>query len=509
MRFVKDILITIFALGTCACVKVLDPEQGEGSSSAGYHVRIQAALAPGTRSVTFNGDEADSHFSASDKIYVYNVTQQAWARFADEDHELSYLQPTDISGRNCTLEGNLSFFSDDNDEWIEVQINELDRFDLFYRMNDPNYDWGPNFDYTLQKGSAASASNFDFGQAKGITMDVVGNTLTVPGGVVLSNLQSMFRQHLTLQKGEETITPSSLSALMIETTNKTLVDYMFPEEEDPDNIYTCGSVNIRNPEIVEGNVFLSLSFVYDIDDKKNDRLLFTAIDDEDNVYRGGKDVPTGGFLNGYYYYGAMEMQWCYQRVKPLVTRSDGGSTSELVPGVKGLFYFSDDSDPTEIRIEGNSAGYQFRLEADGIVTLAGNGEANIEGNNRFILGDYNLTIVLESDYAINCPSCETAIFADLGGLHLRTTGGVQRLTVTALINTTPQLANKRGLYGDDNYYSDTYCQPSALAADGFSVSLTSDIDNGDGTHTWVYTVIPDSFLETPVPGTGHGYEGWN
>lgn len=488
----KSVFIFAYILfGLCACNvdEHLDINETPDTPAV-YHMSIPAFFDAQTKGVTFDETTASTQFETTDKIYVYNETKGAFARDASNGYKLSYLQPTS-EGSSCTLEGDLSFFAlNASDEWEIVDIEGTDKYSLYYQMNDPNYSGGPNFDFTMQKGSAESASQFDFAQATNITMTLNGSTITVPESVRFTNLQSMFRQHLIFKKDDVVVNPAGFSMIIIDTNNGTLVDYYYPTEED---IVTYEDFIIANPVITDGDVFLALAFDYQDEDEKDDQLIMTVIDNENNIYQCTKPVPPGGFQNGKYYHGKMTMNWKYQRVLPTVTRSDGGDDDELKPSAKGIIYISDDCDPTEIKIEGDCVDYRFRLEAEGVVTLTGNGTATIFGDNRFILGDYGLNIILESDYTINSKERDGAtIWADWNELKLSAKGGTHKLTVTTSDSRTYK---EKGLHGDDNYYttstSETYnYNPNALAADGFAVSCSPAIDNGDGTYTWIYTVSP-------------------
>ena len=500
----KSIYIAFIALGLCACNNNEENfndalESGTPDAPVVYHMSIKASFDDAqTKGVTFdaNGKDISTQFESTDKIYVYNKTKDAFARIADDDdHNLSYLQPSSISasGGSCTLEGNMSFYKlNDSDEWEAVTIESGDEYNLYYGMNDLDYHYAytiiPRFDYTEQDGSASSASACDFAEATGIVMTLSDNTLTVPEGIQFENLQSMFRQRLSFKKDDAYVTPT-ITKLTVGTKNETLLFYYAPTLEDTndDRIQAFDYFDIYNPVITsDGDIYLSLAFYYTTEcPADEDQLILTATDDEGNVYQCAKNVPVDGFQNSRYYYGSSELVWQYKTVRPIVTRSDDGEPDELIPDGNGWHSFSDDPDPAQITISGNSLGYIFWFDGSAEITLSDNGTAtSFKDNNDFIYSFYDLTIELVSDYTIICPNYGTAIWAD-GSLKFKTTGNEQKLTVTTNDDSYC------GIYGWDNYDDGESSTVNDLAADGFTVTRSDRQDNVDGTYTWVYTVTPN------------------
>ena len=323
-------------------------------------------------------------------------------------------------------------------------------------------------------------------------MTLADNKLTVPNTVMFNNLQSMFRQHLTFKKGSETVNPATITRLFVKTSKNTLVLYSFPTEDPEFRFFTQDGFKIDNPEIVDGDVFLALTFDYSENSAEGDQLILTAYDAEGNVYQCAKDVPTNGFENGKYYYGEMTMLWKYLDIKPTVTRTDGGEDIEPEQG-KYSFDLSSDPKPVEFTISGNSSSYCFYSTHDAIITLGGDGTAVYSGTDPFIYGEKNLTISLASNYTIDCRGNNSAIWADSEDLKLKTTGETYTLSVIA---SDPDY---RGLVGWNNYNPGYSNEVNNLAENGFSVELTSttegpDEDNDDTPdyYTWVYTVTPNN-----------------
>ena len=507
-------IAAVFTLALCGCNRVDNLESNEKTvTPTVYHLSIQASMDSQTKGVTFDPDglSISTQFKTTDNVYIYNETKKAMARYLDENwdgvyNEEKYLptaiHPSNISasGSGCTLEGELSFWKWDGSDWNSVAVGNNDTYSLFYQMNYPQYyDYYdpyeiPLYVYIWQDGSAESASKFDFAQASGFTMtkSESGTSLIVPDGVQFTNLQSMFRQHLTFVKDGVTVSPTSITSLDVNTAKTTFVANYRPTEDPEWRYGITKGFRINNPDITDGDVFLSLAFDYTKQSADGDQFILTACDDEHNVYQGSKGVPGGGFQKSKYYHGDMPMLWKYKEVKPNVTRTDGGD--EVVP--KQWKYIFDDPypDPVEFTISGSSAGYCFYIsdDTDAIITLCGNGTAVYSGIDPFIWGEAgDITITLGSNYFIDCRDNSRAIFAEYRALKLKTEGpSPQTLTVTAKINTY------KGLYGNSNYNSGDD-DVSPLAADGYQVELTSttngpdeDSDGNPDYYTWVYTVSP-------------------
>ena len=491
-------IAAVFTLALCGCNRVDNLESNEKTATPTvYHLSIQASMGPETKGVSFgpDGDKISTFFEDEDKVYVYNKTQDALARHWDNDEGTYLATPIILTsamihneGQTCTLEGNLSFvkWKFDEQEWESVTPEDGDEYCLYYLLNDADYsssrgahNYYPRFDFCVQDGSEASASQCDFAEVTDIQLVLDGTKLTIPDGVRFKNLQSMFRQKLTFKNSaSETVTPT-ITALSIDTENRTLINYHNPTDDSNDVDY----IYIDNPVISDGNIYLALAFYYPDDDSKNDKLILTAVDTDGNVYRCIKAVPTG-FQNGKYYYGNCTMEWDHQIIKPTVTRSDGGDEDELEPEGDQYNIKKGTSDEIAITISGSSYGYYFYLnDVPATVTLTGNGTAVYNDNDPFVYNNKgDITIVLESNYAIICPNHAGPIWAENGNLKLKTTGDTRTLTVTANSETY------RGLYGDSNYDRGEESDVASLAASGFTVTCS----HLDGTYTWVYTVTPNS-----------------
>jgi hypothetical protein len=241
-------------------------------------------------------------------------------------------------GLSCTLAGEVSFFrwnpgeskgkeKTNSGEWVPVSHEDTDEYELYYQMNDADYssegNYYPGFNYRDQLGSKASASQHDFAVATGIQMNLVIGSLSAQNKVSFKNLQSIFRQGLLFKNSKgETVTPT-ITKLSVSCSKGTLVEGIHPTEVSQySGVY---AIDINNPVIVDGSIYLSLTFCYPDDDSKNDTFTLTATDDKGNVYICEKNMPAGGFQNGKYYYGNCEMTWREKNNLAAVEASDLGS----------------------------------------------------------------------------------------------------------------------------------------------------------------------------------------
>ena len=511
MKMKKFVLLSIIvSLALCACHRVEMHDEISAGGDTVYQLDMSLGMGMRTRAVSFgnDGETITSQFQDTDCIYVYNETKHAFARtwISGNEAPLTALHPKNISGNFCNLSGSLTFYVWDEDlgdfgEWKVITVDDGDSYSLFYQMNQSLVlsSAYPMFDYSYQDGSATSASAHDFAAATGITMAKTASTLTAPEGVVLGNLQSLFRLQISFTDEDSNPMAAipSISAMTVSSANETLVYWYEPTKTGDE--YEMDLISLDIPVVFseDNDIYLSLAFHYDsAHPAADDELILTAKDTDNNIYEGVVTVPSGGFVASNYYYGELTMEWkrkSQSKVLPVVTREDGGD--EVEPESDGKFDYngSSEPDPTQISISGDSRGYYFNFGNNAVVTLGGDGAAVYAGSNHsFLFGEIGLSIILASNYSIDCRNYETAIWADWGYLTLATTGESYTLTV---------MANKsgyRGLYGDFNYVDSSY-DPGVLAASGFSVSLSgttegpdNDDDGAPDYYTWVYTVSPQN-----------------
>jgi len=478
-------------LALCAC-------NGRGLEPApqAYHFEARLCFQPQTKGVTFgnDGESISTQFEETDCVYIYNETKKAYARKVTG--ELIALHPRNISGAYCNLTGELLFRVWDKvtKRWTLVAIEEGDTYALYYQMNipSPGEDNIPSHDYGFQDCGQETASGCDFAQATGVAIQKSASSLSVPEGVVLENMQSMFRLRLSYTNGGVPAVPATISALSINTKNGTLVETYAPTD-DPDDRYLMSGFTLGSPAIsADGDIYLALAFRYDdLSPAEGDELILTVRDAEGNVYRGSKAVPTDGFVNSKYYYGDVTMAWLRKDAELTITCGEGVSYDLYSDG--NYDFDSSNPDPASITISGSGSGYYLTFTWDATITLKGNGTAIYYGTDPFIYldgsGDGITTIILDGNYTIDCRNNDTAIWADWSYLLLKTTGDEQTLTVIA---NDPDY---KGLYGYLNYYNGS--NPATLSATDFTVTLTSttpgpdeDGDEEPDYYTWVYTVTP-------------------
>ena len=279
-----------------------------------YHVSIPASMGGAplqTKGVTFgsDGQSISSTFDTTDNIYVYNVTQSAFACGSTGDP--LPLHP-DRDGKSSYLTGDLSFYKYENSAWAPVTVGENDTYQLFYLMNNPNAQTPANaaIDFSGQTGSTATAAALNYALATSVTMTLSGQQLTVNHGTVSFVLgQSMFRQRLTFKDNGTTVTPT-ITFLTISTQNGTLV-----RELHPLGTNVLGDITIANPVIdSNGDIYLSLTFDYSGSHTYDgDQLILTAQTSAGTVFECRKNIPSTGFANGKYYYGLMTLSRVFTR----------------------------------------------------------------------------------------------------------------------------------------------------------------------------------------------------
>lgn len=462
------ILSALLALALCACgcgfLNGLDNPKMEEESSGVYRVTIPAAMA-----------ELPTTFRTTDKIYLYNNTKDAFA--SDKSGNPTALRPAEIGddGATCVLSGSVSFYkyNDNTERWSLVTPGEADTYSLFYNLSDidPEDPYACYFNYEGQDGSAESALAHYYAYASGFKMNTVGSTARFSG------VQSMVSMVLSFRRDGATVNPT-LKRLTISTGEGTLarIVYALTSEVRPDDLV------LTNPAGTE--LYLSMAFE---PDNEFDHLILQAQDTQGNFYDAVAQMPPGGFVPGGSYGYDIPFDYSMSLKAPTVTRSDGGSEDELTPNADNTYEIKPKGGKIAIRIDGDCSGYNFVLTGKSTVTLAGNGTAYYPFYGCFIASLFNdLSVVLDSDYTVKCPNWMSAIMADVANLKLSTTGGTYKLTVVAQSSETYTM---KGLKGD-NYYAVFGADPADLAANGFTVTLSSEQDNGDGTGTFVYTVAP-------------------
>ena len=443
-----------------------------------YTVSIPASMGEDgtTRAVDFSGTDlvsgkptAISSFKTTDKIYVYNQSKTTMLT--------GYLTPS-TDGKTCDLTGSLTgdIAAGDN----LVLLYNLSNFDSTDKDN-------CYFFYDHQNGTQAGVID---GAKATVTVDNnTGGVLTTKATAQFQNVQSMFRFQFASNG-----TPLSVKSVDITSNSNGIAMYYCPLK-DADKYFCYGGIFTNLSTATTDPIYVAMC----IDESKSagDLLTFEVIEPTGvatgNLYRTTKaapTTPTNGFVNGKYYYNSNPIDLgapVLQLVKPDLNRSDGGNDSELTDAVTyRCFYIKSPSKSgagaaqgITMSMSGTSTGYWFVLDGDNSNTVNISGITATFDKSADYIDSYNsLTLNISGDNTITCKNFDYCVSAD-GNLKLSGNG---TLTVTAKSITD---------YGldDDNYdgWGDTY-DPSALAADGYTVTRSATQDNGDGTYTWMYTV---------------------
>ena len=485
-----------------------------------YKVNIPATIGDDaeTRAVSFgtDGSSMTASFEKTDLIYVCIEEKN---EFACDGTTATTLSPTS-DGTSTTLTGTLKFP-------VAPEVGDI--LTLCYNMN--VFDENPascGFRYialgpglpSLADGSAAAASDCDFAKATmkikaisgnatdGYTLDLCKVDDNNNTTATFEPLQSMFRFRFSF-KGKDGNPPATYPTItkLVITSDYTVAT--FPPSGPFVNIYTpmggpqnsgSNTRQINSPAIDGNHVFyLPIRFNYE-SVPATENLTFTATASDGIVYEKVKTSPTGGFKNGKYYYGNVTLAYKTQYVMPTIT----GSTAE---SWNYQYDFYDD----DFTIEGTSMGYCFTFDKGSVNTVTLKNLTATYDGGQAIMGTsgsgpdyYTLNLVLDGDCTIDNSNFFTAIslgyFEGSSGecLKLSTAnGGTYKLSITCQSpydNGDGDYSYTKGIQCQ-NYYRDSYTSPTRqvvanLAYTGFTVTLTSETDNHDGTSTYVYTVAP-------------------
>ena len=294
-----------------------------------------------TRAVTIGEKTARTTFAETDKVYVVIEHDGVYAIAYDpaERKCVSMTVTPDDNPATATLSGALKFYYDDGDRNpIALTPAEGDAVYLFYNMRLP--DLNPAylyFNYLYQTGSMDQkvdsywdyyygASYHDYAEAKmkiaaldgddseGYTMSLVQFDDPDKSDVTFQNVGSLFRQELTFKdKNGDSVTPTLTRFVVTTAENNTIYMYC-PLASTEENRYIRGPVVMEPIDMSDdGNIYFAMIFV---DDIKNETLYFTAEDEDRNVYTATKAAPAGGFENGKYYYGKLELTWLECKALP-------------------------------------------------------------------------------------------------------------------------------------------------------------------------------------------------
>ena len=216
----------------------------------------------------------------------------------------------------------------------------------------------------------------------------------------------------------------------------------------------------------------------------NDKMIFIASDGT-YLYRTTKAEPAGGFRHGKYYYNTAPIQMTNAGALQTPDITWTTPSSPVTPTTSNSnFHYSISTANAEISLTGTSRGYYYYFSDDAIVHL--NSLAATRFEEAIIRYAKNLTLDITGTNNFSCIDTDRCVYATQT-LKLKGNG---TLTVTS------NSASSCGLFGSSNYTSsnNSYLTTTELdvstqlAADGYTVTRSARIDNGDGTYTWTYTV---------------------
>lgn len=435
------------------------PEQPTPDAPKTYTLSIPATFGGDgslSKRVTLGGTEeaptATGTFDATEKIYVYNETKSAMC--SDDDN---YLSPTDIStdGKSCTLSG----------KFIGT-IEEGDQITLLYNLS------SVYSDPTACVFTYDDASDIiDGGIAEGLEVTSTDDDkFTTESQAVFQLCQSIFRFKF-VDDDENAI---NVKTLLIESD--AITKYYRPLKESD----KYGQTQVTKTFAPVTSDYINIALCIN-ENYKTNAFSFTVIDGDNNIYKGTKDAPSAGFKNGEYYYNTTPISLKKQAalVEPTITWGEG--TPEVTPNQYRQYDvygpFSDGHrQPSTLTISGISKGYYFYLNSGSTTTL--DYLTAIRDDREFINSSGNLNLTITGKNTITCKKLSQAIFVD-GTLKISGNG-----TLTVTVNSD----TRKGLYATSNYNNKNNSDPSVLAADGYTVTISDMIDNGDGTYTWTYTV---------------------
>ena len=357
-------IIAVIALGVTACnnKEIQNEEQAvvqEPAPAPVYNISIPASLRddPDSKAAVFDADGVSitNGFSPDDKIYVYMLIGGEDLAVGYDIDEAWYLtlKPTDISndGREANLSGALKFgYFDENYDYSNVVPEVGSRVYLLHQASERGIDipcYRTYLDYAdqynpdpVQNFSAASAGALSYSIAEMLISEISGDA---DSGYDISlcqradhsktwahfgNVGSMFRQRISYADG--TVPGIKKLSVSLEGDKNILRYYPFklasPEYPDLSNIYEYSDtfLEIDNPAITpEGDVYFAMMF-----NRENRRAAMTiSVElDDDSVYTVTKNAPIGGFANGKYYHGSVQMP------KPICLNDIGSSSYEASDG---------------------------------------------------------------------------------------------------------------------------------------------------------------------------------
>ena len=483
--------VTLGSLTACSSEDIMVVEKQTATQAQTYTVSIPASMGDDaeTRAVTFNGtNKAVSTFAAGDKVYVYNETKGAMACDGEGNAIALTLTPGDISndGKNCTLAGTLTFYKYENSTWNAVAVESSDSYKLLYNLSELNTQdpINSNFWYIEQDGTAAGIADYAIATT---TLTEDGGQLTPSATVSFTNVQSMFR----FQFIDESSNAINVKHLVITSKNYAVASFYRPllPSTNPYIYDTFLSFPVTLATPTTDYIYVALCIKES--EAAGDELSFKAVDADGKVYTGTKAAPTDGFKNGKYYYNTSAITLAHDASQDITAPNIvwTNPNASIEPNYEGKYnIYSENFDFT---LSGTSRNCDFYLINAGTVRLNG---INATYSGPFFNCGNNLTVELLNGSANTIVNTNNTYGTNCIGANTLKLSGNGTLTVTA------KSTDDCGIRGTTNYSKDksnndkattTAIDVSAqLAADGYKVTRSAMTDNGDGTYTWTYTVMP-------------------
>lgn len=477
--------VTLGSFTACSSEDIMVVEKQTATQAQTYTVSIPATMGDDaeTRAVMFNGtNKAVSTFAAGDKVYIYNETKGAMACDGEGNAIALTLTPGDISndGKNCTLAGTLTFYKYENSTWNAVTVDDSDTYKLLYNLNYPDTEYPINscFGYNEQDGTAAGIADYAIATT---TLTNDGVQLTPSATVSFTNVQSMFR----FQFIDESSNAINVKHLVITSKNYAVASFYTPLLPSTNSYDTFLSLPVTLATPTTDYIYVALCIKES--EAAGDELSFKAVDADGKVYTGTKAAPSGGFINGKYYYNTSAITLAHDasqdRIRPTIVWTNPKASIE--PNYEGEYSIY--SENIDITLSGTSRNCRFHSEYSGTLRLNG---LNATGNERFFTCSApNLPFTVELQNG-----SENTIINPYECIQSKTL----KLSGNGTLTVTTTDADRCGIYGSANYNlsnnnnsTTTAIDVSAqLAADGYKVTRSAMTDNGDGTYTWTYTVMP-------------------
>lgn len=265
------------ALCICGCNRLPSRESPvmEEASAGVYQVTIPAVMY-----------DLPVAFKASDKIYLYDDTQDVFA--CDQSGRATVLHPGDLNenGTECVLRGQVSFYryNVETGQRTLLSVGENDVFRLLLNVSDVNTeDPGASvFTYEDQDGTKESAYAHFYAETTGVKMNTPGSVVRFFG------MQSLLTAGMSFRRDGVVVEPT-LTKLTVTTDHDALARTMqvLDGEIWPDKLV------LTHPSASE--LYLSLASRHG---DEVDRFVFQAVDTEGRVYDAYAEMPLGGLMAG-------------------------------------------------------------------------------------------------------------------------------------------------------------------------------------------------------------------